>query len=416
MSALNRPSDISGELLDQTRATYRRWFGPSYDTGALDVILAAAAASKLSGDPAWVLLVGGSGAAKTESIMPLVAAGGKAVSTISGEAALLSGTSKKDRSESATGGLLREMGNDGILIIKDVTSILSMNRDTRGLVLAALREIYDGYWSRNVGTDGGQTLVWRGRLVLIGGVTTAWDAAHAVISSMGDRFVLVRLGGDVETRRASGRQAMRNTGAEREMRDELCSIVEKLIGTVMPAMPIELTDDEIDELLDISDLVTRARTGVERDFQGNPAFAHALEMPTRFAKQLVAIVRGGMALGMSRKYAMIVALRAAGDSMPPLRLKMISDIAKHPMSKTADVVKRLQLPRQTVDRTLQEMHLLGLLVVDEEPYGAEGRVRWIYSLADEVSAETIANLTRNVTRGTGTDPSAPEMSLPPLET
>jgi hypothetical protein len=44
---------------------------------------------------------------------------------------------------------------------------------------------------RNVGSDGGQTLTWTGRLVIIGAVTTAWDAAHSVIAAMGDRFVII---------------------------------------------------------------------------------------------------------------------------------------------------------------------------------------------------------------------------------
>jgi hypothetical protein len=58
-------------------------------------------------------------------------------------------------------------------------------------VLAALREIYDGRWERNVGTDGGMSLTWTGRIAVVGAVTTAWDAAHAVISVMGDRFVSI---------------------------------------------------------------------------------------------------------------------------------------------------------------------------------------------------------------------------------
>ena len=77
-------------------------------------------------------------------------------------------------------------------MIKDVTSILSADRNARGPVLAALREVHDGHWVRNVGIDGGQTLEWRGRIAVIGACTTAWDQAHAVISTMGDRFVLVR--------------------------------------------------------------------------------------------------------------------------------------------------------------------------------------------------------------------------------
>mgnify|MGYP003466777145 CR=1 FL=1 len=40
--------------------------------------------------------------------------------------------------------------------LKDFGSILSMHRDARGAVLAALREIYDGSWSRSIGVDGGR--------------------------------------------------------------------------------------------------------------------------------------------------------------------------------------------------------------------------------------------------------------------
>src|SRR6266571_9543395 len=208
-----RSTDIPGTVLADVHGAYKKWLGADYDLDALNVVLCAAAAEKLSGDPPWVLVVGGSGAAKTETVAPLTGAGAVTISTITGEAALLSGTPAKSRAKNATGGLLRKVGPSGLLVVKDFTSILSMNRDTRALVLAALREIYDGHWSRNVGTDGGFTLTWKGRIVVIGAVTTAWDAAHQVVSTMGDRFVLVRLRtGD--HRRAAGRQSMANVGAE----------------------------------------------------------------------------------------------------------------------------------------------------------------------------------------------------------
>lgn len=389
------PADISGEL-SGTHDTYRFWLGDDYDIGALDVVLCAAAAEKLDGDPPWLLMVGGSGAAKTETVMPLMGAGAAVISTISGEAALLSGTAKRERAKNASGGLLRKIGPRGLLVVKDVTSILSMNRDTRALVLAALREIYDGHWSRDVGTDGGFTLTWDGRLVVIGAVTTAWDSAYQVVSVMGDRFALVRLDSGAH-RRGAGRQAMRNVNHETAMRADLSEAVSKLLAAADTSTRADLGDAETDDLLDMADLVTRARTAVERDYQGNPVFAHGLEMPTRFAKQLVGIVQGGLSLGMSRDYAMAAAVRCAADTMPPLRRRVLADIASHPVSPTSDVVKRLQLPRQTVDRILQELHLLGLLVVGDERWG-QG-VRWVYSLAADVSAATLARFTRNVSKG-----------------
>lgn len=394
------PSDIPGERRGQVHGVYKRWLGSGYDTQALDAVLSAAAGGKLGGDPAWLLVVGGSGHAKTETVSPLAGAGATVVSTITGEAALLSGTSQRERAKNATGGLLRAIGDNGTLVVKDFTSILSMNRDARAAVLGALREVYDGFWTRNVGSDGGQTLRWRGRIVLIGAVTTAWDSAHQVVATMGDRFVLVRLesGTGSGERRRAGRQAMRNVNSEVLMRQELTGATASLLAAVDPDKPPSLTEDEEDELLDLADIVTRARTSVERDFQGNPAWAHALEMPTRFAKQLVQVARGGIAIGMDRADALALAARCARDSVPPVRQKVLTDVAAHADTMTAEVVTRLQLPRQTVDRTLQELQLLGLLTVDGIPYGDTGRTRWIYSLAPDVNPVALAKFTRNVRR------------------
>lgn len=390
------PTDISGHGLAKVHTAYKKWLGADYDIGALNCILCAAAAEKLTGDPPWLLVVAGSGNAKTESLMPLVGAGAVVISTISGEAALLSGTSKKDRAENATGGMLYGRSR-GLLVLKDFTSILSMNRDTRALVLAALREIYDGRWSRNIGTDGGQVLKWEGRLVVIGAVTTAWDSAHQVVATMGDRFVLVRLDPSADGRRAAGMQAILNVSNETAMRDELKEAVRELLSVAPAEESIQLDSDDLDELLDLADLVTRSRTAVERDLQGNPVYAHALEMPTRLAKQLVQLARGGIALGMTNEAAMTVALRCARDTMPPLRLKVLTDVAGHRASITASIVKRLQLPRKTVDRTLQELHLLGLLVLGERT--VRGDVQWVYSLAPAIKADTVNSVARNVSRG-----------------
>jgi len=118
------------------------------------------------------------------------------------------------------------MGERGLLVIKDVTSILSADRNTRAGVLAALREIHDGRWERNVGTDGGQTLTWTGRIAVVGAVTTAWDAAHGVIATMGDRFVLIRVDSS-RGRLKAGKQAIRNTGREATLRAQLAEAVDR---------------------------------------------------------------------------------------------------------------------------------------------------------------------------------------------
>src|SRR5664279_969372 len=71
-------------------------------------------------------------------------------------------------------GLPRVLGARGVMVVKDYTTILSMSGDARAEVLAAMREVYDGSWTRNVGTDGGRSLEWRGRIAVVVACTTAY--------------------------------------------------------------------------------------------------------------------------------------------------------------------------------------------------------------------------------------------------
>ena len=388
--------------LSDAHAVFRRWLGDDYDTDALDAVLAAAAVERIDGDPLWLLLISGSGNAKTETVQALDGIDAIVTSTISSCGALLSATSRKDRAKDATGGLLRKLEPRGLLVIKDVTSILSMSGDARAEVLGALREVYDGRWSRNVGTDGGLTLEWAGRVAVVGAVTTAWDRAHAAIASMGDRFVLVRM--DSTTgRQKAGRQAIGNTGSETRMRAELAAAVAGVLEG-MNTEPITVTEAETDVLLAAADLVTLARTGVEYDYRGDVIDSHAPEMPTRFAKQLAQVVRGGVAIGMDRTAALRLAIRCARDSMPPLRLAIIDDVATHAESSTAEVRKRIGKPRATTDRQLQALHMLGVLECDEHEMTLAGRdvTRWQYRLADHIEPSALDPL------------SVPDLALHPL--
>ena len=373
--------------LQRAHGVFQKWLGDEFDLDAVDAVLATAAVERLDGDLLWLLLVSGSGNAKTETVQSVQdLPHAHVVSTISSTGALLSATGRRDKAKDATGGLLRQIGSRGVLVIKDVTSILSMGRELRTEVLAALREVYDGKWVRTVGTDGGKTLKWDGRIAIIGAVTTAWDAAHAVVASMGDRFVLLRL--DSTTgRTTAGRRAIGNTGSEKTMRGELAAAVADVLAGADPS-PAGLNDDECDTLLDAADLVTLARTGVESDYRGDVIDAHAPEMPTRFAKQLGQVVRGGVAVGMNRDDAMRLAIRCARDSVPPLRLAIIDWLARNPGSTTTDVRKGIDKPRTTVDRQLQALHMLGLLVCAEEET-MSGKTEWRYTLRDGIDPDVL---------------------------
>lgn len=119
--------------LETVVATFRRWLHIP-DPGALYAMLAAVVANRLPGDPIWVLFVGPPGGGKSEMLASLSNLPDVHPAATLTEAALLSGTPQKDRSATAKGGLLRSIGDFGIIVAKDFGSVLSMNRDARALV------------------------------------------------------------------------------------------------------------------------------------------------------------------------------------------------------------------------------------------------------------------------------------------
>ena len=211
---------------------------------------------------------------------------------------------------------------------------------------------------------------------------------------MGDRFALLRLRTSAG-RQEAGRGAIRNTGGEIGMRQELADAVGALIEH-MDTTAYQLSDDEVEQMVKAADLVTLARSAVERDYRGDIEFAHDPEAPTRFAKQLVQLLRGAIAIGMTPAEAMRLVRRCACDSIPPLRRDILLDLAENPGSRAADVRKRISQPRNTVRRGLECLHMLGALVCDEtEDVDRNGKVytMWRYRLADGFDQETLLSVT-----------------------
>jgi hypothetical protein len=382
--------------IDDIHRLFRKHYGSDYDMQTADAVLAVAATNKLSGDPPWLMMISGSGNAKTETVNSVSGVDRTiAISTIASEGALLSAIKK---GKGSSGGLLRQLGDAGILVVKDFTSIVSGDRKARSQILAALREIHDGKWDRCVGASGGLTISWSGRIICIAACTTAWDSAYSVLAVMGPRFVVIRSSANVG-RSAAGRRSIRNAGNEATIRKEISQAVAALIADArMPPREATLQEDEEDRLVAAADIATRARTGVEVDYQGNVIDAHALEMPTRFAKQLVLIFRGALSIGISRSAAFDLVLRCARDSIPPIRLDVLRDLAAHDVEncRVADVANRLRRPWSTIRRTLDALYVLEMVNIAESNNEDEDdddekpdRKTLRYALAAEVDLSTL---------------------------
>jgi Bifunctional DNA primase/polymerase, N-terminal len=254
------PGPAPSSPIEETLQTFERWLILPSRTPVY-AMLGTLVANLLPGDPVWLGLVAPPSSAKTELLnsisgLPFVVS----VSTLT-LASLLSGTPRRQRTPGATGGLLRQVSNPGLLCLKDFTSTLKMRPESKSEVLSALREIYDGKWTRYIGTDGGKPLHWTGKLGLVFGCTGAIDTQHSVSDALGNRFLLSRL----EPGKGQLCWAFRHVGGKTAaMRRELAESVNLLFAAPRPD-PHELSEHEIERFERVTELVVRLRGAVERD-------------------------------------------------------------------------------------------------------------------------------------------------------
>ena len=352
--------------LEALIGVFRRWLHLP-DAAPLLAVLGAVAANRLEGDPVWLLLVGPPGGGKSELIGSLVGLHDVHPTATLTEASLLSGTPKREKADDAKGGLLRNIGDYGILLCKDFGSVLNMNRDARAQVLAALREVYDGSWTRHVGTDGGRTLHWSGKVGLIAGCTPTIDRHHALMGSMGERFCLFRLLDVDGTEHA--RRALEHAGREGEMRHDLAAAVDGLFLKGL-AEPRPLSDDETAALLSFATFAVKARSAVERDgYTRDIELIPQAEAPTRLIVVLARLLAGLDSIGAPRELAWRIVAKVALDSIPAIRLSVLDVLMGEEETTTTAVAEALGYPSATARRALEDLTAHGLVRCDKQGQG-----------------------------------------------
>jgi hypothetical protein len=391
--------------LSEVVAGFRRWLYLP-DPDALLAVLGAVAANRLPGDPVWLMLVAPPGWGKTELIAPLGALPDVfPVATLT-EAALLSGTTHKD-AKGGTGGLLREIGDRGMILCKDFTSVLSMHREKRAEVLSALREIYDGSWTRKVGVDGGRTLSWSGKCGAIAAVTPVIDTHHAVLGAMGERFAMYRLPAvEPET---TAERALWGAGREDQQRAELSDLVCRLFDELPDDPPaFELSAAERARLVALATMAVQARSAVVREGHTREIeLVPGAEAPTRMVKMLARQMIGVQAIGGGRDDAWRIATRMALDSIPATRRKLLDGLRTRDDGGTPELAAAVGLPTTTARRSLEELAVYGM--VSRESGGNGKSDRW--SLTEH--ARDLLDRSVPEMSGGGERESVPEMSDDP---
>lgn len=274
----------------------------------------------------WLIINGPSGGGKTEAIRPFDDQPNSiSVSTIS-ENALMSGyrgSSGKDPS------LMNHLDNR-VLLIKDLTSMLSVREESLLKVMGELRDAYDGNAAKAGGTTG--LVKYEARFGVIACCTSVIDRVLGRLQVLGERFLQVRVGDnalDPTNRRRKLAHIRRVQHRKHQWRKALTQLmawnIPHLQANVRRPLPI-CPEPFAVRLEKAADLVSLFRTATYEDYMTEP------EIASRLSEQLRNLT---LARTMAdrrttvQNFDLDLTMRVARDTIPSHRRQLISVMYQH---------------------------------------------------------------------------------------
>jgi len=343
------------ELLD----LFRKWLYLPDDL-CLRFLLSLVIANRLPGDPLWGMLIGSSGSLKTELLNSITGLPNVQTLDVLTPNTFLSGKQRKD----PTASLLKRLPDGSVLVMRDFTTVLALRRDQRAEILAQLRKIYDGHFTKATGEGSESSILsWQGKLGLICGCTPVIEQVRTFAAQLGERFLYFHL--PTEFRERSAVKALSNREALQTMRAELQEAVRRFfVGLNMPSH-VEIPDQITRFIVDIADFVAYSRSTVPRDpYSREVIELPSPEMPTRLAQQLGALAAGHAVLEgrdyVCKRDLSLVATTAL-HCIPKGRRALLEHLSTADGPETtAEIATALDLPTTTTRRYLEDLALLKL--------------------------------------------------------
>jgi hypothetical protein len=359
------------------------------DPWVSDVALATIVANTIDGKPLWLLIVNPPSSGKTEIVqafrdVPIC----EWVGQLS-ENTFLSGmqTRATGQSKSAPGNSLLLRWTDPrlrggrppvrIMLVQDLTSMVTMRREKRDAIFGQLREIHDGRLVKSTGM--GEDLIWEGYLGLLGAVTPVFDDVMELNSILGERFVLyrpIRRDDEAEAWTAMNRDKTAPADWQETIATVAAAMVERGVARLAGVTIIEAAEAR---LVDLARLTAAGRAKVERDGRTHGIrLAPEAEGPGRLIQQFGKLLKGLCAVRGRREPGeeeLAVIAKVALDSVPKIRQDVLRILATGAADRR-ELVNATGLSMTTMQYQLEDLRALRI-VEQESGTGPEDRTaRW----------------------------------------
>lgn len=361
------------------------------DPGPLYAVCGSLVANTMRGYPVWLMLIGPPESGKTELLKPLLNIQGvRECGDLSGKAALLSGTRNKEKASDATGGILKDMykGADGkyrgaLVMLDFARTVLSGDAASTRATLGSIGMLHDQHWQREVGTDGGRTLSFVGRIGFLAACTDVIDHPDHLQANaeMGERCLYYRYPESDGYHEISS--ALDNPDGTIKSDAIADLFIEWVISTdldwndLAPPRPLEPSEKKMISAL--AQFCARGRSGVYRDRYSKNEISGSSRaaLGPRIANTMAQLMRGMERCGCTPGEIDRVLRQCALDSLPSVRAGVIAALQQG-MRSIADVSAFVRISPTATKRTLEDLKYHSL-VVCEQPHAVGAVGAWLLS-------------------------------------
>jgi len=337
------------------------------DPSPIAIIASAILTYRLKTPPIWLYLIGPSSGGKSQFIE--IFSKVDFVTQVSDLTINTFLSGKIDTTQETS--LLRRLGPEFVVTMKDFTTILSKSEETQQNIIAQMREIYDGHFTKHTGH--GKVVEWggdgknghpKGKGTFIMAATEAIFNAQDKFSEMGTRainYVLVP-----QDRKRTCRQAMKFQSTRAEKVTELQDLVYEFIMAkinVMPKILPPLDEALEEEIIEITDFSTICRSVVKRDFRGAKTLALSAEMPMRMSGELQGLIQGFIYMndGELPEYLKAAAFKVALDSIPKQRRLILGVLAQYNKANKAAIADLINYSPERTGEWLEDLNMFDVV-------------------------------------------------------
>ena len=354
----------------------------------IDFVWGVVYANRLDTEPVWAYLIGPSSAGKTTILDPMDGHGSiVCVDTLS-KASLLPGYSvgrpKKGDDKKRMKNSLLAMVHEKILVIKDLSPLLTEDYRELKSILGILRSAYDGRFAKSFGNIGRVEIECH--FGLIAAVTDAIDNHGVVDSELGQRFIGYRMPMISTKEECAICDAILNH-RKSDLDALLHEAAYEMLDRHPERHPPSITKKQSQTIMQTAVVIAKARTSIRRTkYERDPIVARP-ERLSRLFKQLVNLAKGvAMARGHRRVMGedVVFVRHVAAHTLTLDQLRLLNMFLDRGGLTVNDLHERFGWCNKTCYERLDNLRLVG--ICDTETIAGKGgkdEIMWSLRRADQ---------------------------------